>query len=160
MSDANAAVSAHRGIRGSHDQRRLTAHWPASKPAPEVAPAAPIQIEITGRALAEIFDYNDLWRSVRDRVEAMGISRLEFDHLTGLQDGYSGKLLGEAQRRRFGKESLGATLGGIGCRLVLVEDSAATAKIMARVKKRKLPRQLKLLPPTSSPADDSAQEHL
>jgi hypothetical protein len=155
MTDALATISANRGTRGAHDESRLTAHWPTIKPAPVEAVASPA-IEIKGRVLAEIADYDGLWSAVRVRVEAMGITRREFDDLTGLQEGYSGKLLGAAQRRRFGKESLGATLGGICCKLVLVEDPEATAKIMARVEKRKLKqkRPLKLLaPPCAATAD-------
>ena len=113
---------------------------------------------VNHHVLAIFDDYNGQWSAIRARVEALGITRLEFDHLTGLQEGYSGKLLGAAQRRRFGKESLGATLGGIGCKLVLIEDPEATAKIMARAQKRKLPfPKLKLLPPPRPPADEAAR---
>jgi hypothetical protein len=154
MSDAIAAVPpAHRGIRGSHDERRLTAHWPTIKPAP-AATAAPPPIKIKGRVLAEFADYDGQWAAIRARVDAMGITRHELDHLSGMQEGYSGKVLGPAQIKKFGKYSLGATLGGIGCKLLLVEDPDATAKIMARAQKRKLPLlQLKLLP-----APDPARE--
>jgi hypothetical protein len=149
MSDA---LATRVNDRGSHDERRLTAHWPTIKPAPVEAVVSPA-IEIKGRVLAEIADYDGLWSAVRVRLEAMGITRREFDHLTGLQEGYSGKLLGAAQRRRFGKESLGATLGGICCKLVLVEDPEATAKMLARAKKRRLPlRPLKLLAPPRAAA--------
>jgi hypothetical protein len=151
MSDV-AAASTYRGTRGGHDEARPTTHWPTIKPAPVEAVASPA-IEIKGRVLAEIADYDGLWSAVRVRLEAMGITRREFDHLTGLQEGYSGKLLGAAQRRRFGKESLGATLGGICCKLVLVEDPEATAKMLARAKKRRLPlRPLKLLAPPRAAA--------
>jgi hypothetical protein len=168
MTDALATISDNRTRRRGNDwgtglspaiERARAAREPkpqkpvaAIKPAPVIVQAiAPPSIEITGRVLAIFADYNGQWAAIRERVEAMGITRLQFDHLTGLQEGYSGKLLGEAQRRRFGKESLGATLGGIGCKLVLVEDPAATAKIMARVekRKRKQKRPLKLLAPPS-----------
>jgi hypothetical protein len=65
--------------------------------------------------LAEIADYDDLWRGIRGRVDAMGITREELDHLSGLQEGYSGKTLGPKQRKKFGNVSLGSTLGAIGC---------------------------------------------
>jgi hypothetical protein len=46
-----------------------------------------------------------------------------------------------------GLASIGTTLGGAGCKLALVEDPEATAKMLARVSKRKLPlRPFKLLP--------------
>jgi hypothetical protein len=89
--------------------------------------------------LAEIADYDDLWRGIRGRVDAMGITREELDHLSGLQEGYSGKTLGPKQRKKFGNISLGSTLGAIGCKLLLVEDPVQTARIMARCKFRERP---------------------
>jgi hypothetical protein len=47
------------------------------------------------------------------------------------QDGYIGKLLGGQKRKKFGKLSLGKTLGAIGCELALIEDEILTAKIRA-----------------------------
>jgi len=122
-------------------------------PAPAlVQSAASPTIEIAGRVLAEIFDYNDLWRSVRDRVDAMELTRAEVDQQAGLPDRYVAKILGPSKIRKFGNVSLGPTLGAICCRLVLVEDSEATAKMLARSEKRRRPlRQPKLLPPPSSP---------
>jgi len=80
-----------------------------------------------------------LWRAFRTRVDAMKITRLELDHLSGLQEGCSGKLLGAAQVKNFGRHSLGMTLGATCCKLVLVEDPEATAKMMARARKRQRP---------------------
>jgi hypothetical protein len=138
MSDAIAAVSANRGIRGSHDERRLTAHWPTIKPAP-VATVAPPAIKIEGRVLAKFADYDGLWGAVRARADEMGITRLELDFHAKLQDGYSAKILGPSKIKSMGTKSLGGILGGTGTYLVLVEDSQATAKIVARAKKRKQP---------------------
>jgi hypothetical protein len=152
MSDAIAAVSAHRGIRGSHDERRLTAHWPTTKPAP-VATVAPPPIKIKGRVLARFKDYDGLWAAVRGRYDAMGITRIGGDILSKLPDGYTGKLLGEAQVRKIGLHSLERVLKGTGCFLVLVEDPEASAKMMATAKelgllRRCQRRELKLLPPS------------
>jgi len=158
MSDAIAAVPpAHRGIRGSHDERRLTARWPSTKPAPEAATVAPPPIKIKGRVLARIKDYDGLWAAVRGRYDSMGITRMGGDTLSNLPDGYTGKLLGEAQVRKIGLHSLERVLEGTGCFLVLVEDPEASAKVLATAKElglfRKLQsRQLKLLPPPSPPA--------
>jgi hypothetical protein len=156
MSDANAAVSAHRGIRGSHDERRLTAHWPTTKPVP-VATAEPPPIKIKGRPLARIENYDALWNAVRSRYDAMGITRVGADTLSNLPDGYTGKLLGAAQVRKIGLHSLERVLEGTGCFLVLVEDPEASAKMLATAKElglfRKQPRrELKLLAPPSPPA--------
>jgi hypothetical protein len=125
--------------RGSYDELALTARWPSAKPKPEVPTAALPPIAIKGRVLAQITDYDGLWSAMRGRVDELRITREELDYLSGNQDGYSGKLLGPAQVKKFGKQSLGKTLRGTGCYLVLVEDPEQTEKMMARAKRRKLP---------------------
>jgi hypothetical protein len=65
------------------------------------------------------------------RSDAMQITREELDHISGNQPGYSGKLLGAKQVKKFGKHSLGSTIGAACCKLVLVEDEIQTAKIRA-----------------------------
>jgi hypothetical protein len=60
------------------------------KPAP--APAVAPPIEIPGRVLATFDDYSGLQNSIRARVDEMGLTRLEVDYLSGMQDGYSGKV--------------------------------------------------------------------
>ena len=111
----------------------------AIKPAP-VAPAiVPPSIKISGRVLAKFSDYDGMWGAFRNRLDEMGITREELDHLSGMQPGYSGKLCGPRQVKKFGKHSLGCTLGATATYLVLVEDPEQTAKIMARCKKRVRP---------------------
>jgi hypothetical protein len=83
-----------------------------------------------------ISTYDDFVRSVRDRVDELGMTRLELDHQAGLAHGHSGKLLGARQVKRIGFVSLGLVLGGIGCCLLLVEDTAQAAIIRERMKRR------------------------
>jgi hypothetical protein len=127
MTDALATIP---NDRGSHDERKLTARWPtkAAVPAPPTD-APPLKIE--GRVLAVIENYDELWSAIRIRVDEMGMTRHELDHLSGMQEGYSGKVLGPAQIKKLGPESLGATLGAICCKLILFEDPDATSKIKA-----------------------------
>jgi hypothetical protein len=61
------------------------------------------------------------------------VTREELDHLSGLQPGYSTKLLTRTHIKRFGKVSLGPMLGATGCKLLLVEDTEATARIRAQM---------------------------
>ena len=86
-----------------------------------------------------ISDYTGLVEAIRQRVDEMGLTRMELDHQAGLQSGYSGKLLSRKQLRSFGKASLGPTLGAIGCRLILVEDPAQADLIKARMTPRQRP---------------------
>jgi hypothetical protein len=85
-----------------------------------------------------ISNYNEFLDAVRERVDFMGMTRLEFDHQTGMQSGYMGKLLGRRRSKRFGEVSFDATLPAIGCRLILVEDPELTAKILARMTPRQI----------------------
>jgi hypothetical protein len=124
----------------ARDPKPPAPRTPRAKPRPRVAPAIDQpSIEINGRPLAIFDTYDGLWNAIRGRVDAMGITRLELDHLSGNQEGYSGKLLGAKQVKKFGKHSLGATLGATCCKLVLVEDPEATAKMLARANKRRRP---------------------
>jgi hypothetical protein len=107
---------------------------------PVAVPAiVPPTIELNGRVLAKVADYDGLWSAIRERVDEMEITREELNSQAQMQDGYAGKLLGPKQVKRFGIASLGKTLGAIGCRLLLVEDPVLTAKVMARYKKRTRP---------------------
>jgi hypothetical protein len=107
-----------------------TRHAPVLDPPPEQKASAVARM---------ISDYNEFVAAVRDRVDEMGLTRHELDHQAGLQEGYSGKLLGPTQIRGFGKMTLGPTLGAIGCKLLLVEDPEQTAKMRARITPRQRP---------------------
>jgi hypothetical protein len=173
MSDAHATLSDNRTKRGgrnwgippaieraraSREPKKPPAPVAATKPAPvSIHAAAPPTIEIHGRPLARIKDYDGLWAAVRGRYDAMGITRMGADTLSNLPDGYTGKLLGAAQVRKIGLHSLERVLEGTGCFLVLVEDPEASAKMMAAAKEldllRRCPRrEQRLLAPPSPPA--------
>jgi hypothetical protein len=152
MSDALATLAADRPARHTRHHDRpfgvsvnLTHAKVAREPKPpaprptrakpkqprwqEVAPA--IVREIKGRVLAIFSDYDGLWSAVRERVDDLNLTRLELDYLSGAQSGYHSKLLCGARIKKFGRCSLGDTLGAIGCKLALVEDEILTAKIRA-----------------------------
>ena len=86
-----------------------------------------------------ISTYDELVNAVRDRCDEMGMTRNELDHQAGLADGHAGKLLCKSHLKRFGLRSLGFVLGGIGCKLALIEDPEQAAKIRARMKPRERP---------------------
>jgi hypothetical protein len=86
-----------------------------------------------------IGDYSEFVQAIRDRVDEMGMTRLELDHQSGIQDGYSGKTLGPAKVKAYGLRTLGPTLGALGLKLLLIEDTAQTAKILARRQPRERP---------------------
>ena len=64
--------------------------------------------------LASFDNYDGLCNAVRERVEAIGITRLELTTYLATPTATRGKLLGPAQRKKFGKHSLERTLRGTG----------------------------------------------
>jgi hypothetical protein len=86
-----------------------------------------------------ISDYRTLVETFRARADELGLSRAEIDRLSGLPDGYSGRLLGRAaiapgvnkQRRRMLPTALDLMLGVLGLKILFIEDEAATARTIA-----------------------------
>jgi hypothetical protein len=128
---------------GPHIER---ASAPRERDKPAALPkkaAAAVAVGQPARRLTAIArtigDYPELVDAFRARVDEMGLTRLELDHQAGLQDGYSGKTLGPSRIRAYGLRTLGPTLGALGLKLLLIEDTAQTAKILARRQPRERP---------------------
>jgi hypothetical protein len=77
-------------------------------------------------------DYIDVINALRDRTDELQISREAIDSIAGLSDGYAAKLLSESPSKVLGPISMGPTLQTLGLRLMLVEDTAATARTIER----------------------------
>lgn len=75
-----------------------------------------------------------------DRREALDISLLTLDSISGVQDGYSAKLLAPKPIRNFGPDSLAAILGALALRIVRIEI-ADDPEAEARVSERWVPRK-------------------
>jgi hypothetical protein len=120
---------------------RASASREPKKPIPQEPPA--VAVDPPARRMPAvarmISNYEEFLEAVRERVDFMGMTRLELDFQTGMQSGYMGKLLGRRKSKRFGEVSFDATLGAIGCKLLLVEDPVQTAKILARMTPRQRP---------------------
>ena len=70
---------------------------------------------------------------LRQRSDDLKISRLTIDEISGLQCGYSAKLLCSQPVRGLGKTSLGPILGAMGLALVVIEDTQQLEKIRTEV---------------------------
>jgi hypothetical protein len=77
-------------------------------------------------------DYSDVISALRDRTDELQISRGAIDAIAGLSEGYSAKLLSENPSKVLGPMSMGATLQTLGLRLMLIEDTAASQRTIAR----------------------------
>src|SRR5450631_437863 len=135
MAAAHATI---RTNRSSHDESRLTAHWPTIKPAPKVATAAPLAPEMIYRV---VMDLEALQDAFVDRIMDLGVSLIEIDAAGGLTRGNAQKLLSKSDAkwcREFGGKSLGKMLKGTGLKLVLIVDDVRFGPIKEQMVRRKL----------------------
>lgn len=58
------------------------------------------------------------------------------DEISGLQSGYSAKLLAPIPMRNLGRVSLGALLGALALKMIVVKDKEAQAKIEGRLHRK------------------------
>jgi hypothetical protein len=73
--------------------------------------------------LAEVRDYDQLIAALRDRVSKLGVTCESVDHVSGLPQRYTNKLLSRHPVRMFGRRSLGPVLQSLGVKLVLTLDA-------------------------------------
>ena len=89
------------------------------------------------RRIAVVHDYAGLVSALRERAEALNISNMTIDLTSGLQSGYTGKVLSLRPKRQLGRLSLGLMLSTLGVQLVMVEDPEQLARMRPRLVKRK-----------------------
>ena len=65
---------------------------------------------MTRREIAVVQSYDELIRALRKRADELKITRETIDAVTGLQGGYSAKLLASVPIRMLGRVSLGPIL--------------------------------------------------
>lgn len=114
----------------------------------------------TARELAIVRDYDDLHAVLRARADELNVSRLTIDHVAGLQDGYTAKLLAPVPLKRVGAISMGPLLAALGLALVVVEDPEALERVSSRLVPRYSGRgathmRRSEIEPSASPAADA-----
>jgi hypothetical protein len=95
-----------------------------------------IYLELPLRSIA-VTNYTQLLDAIRRRKDELNVSFEILDAVSGLQSGYSAKLLSPRPVKRLGEVSLAALLGALGLRLVVRPDPDA----LSRVRSRLVPRQ-------------------
>ena len=88
------------------------------------------------RSMPELLD------ALRARRDALNISHETLDSISGLQSGYTSKLLAPKPIKNLGPITMGPLLGALGLAIVVVEDQAAVAAVKSRWVKRKRPQKL------------------
>jgi hypothetical protein len=86
--------------------------------------------------LGTVNSYSDLHTIMRARAEALEISREQIDYISGLQSGYSSKVLAPVPSKRLGPLTMTLMLPALGMKLVAVEDAEALAQIGTRMVRR------------------------
>jgi hypothetical protein len=81
-------------------------------------------------------DYTDLLVVARARMAQLNISFETLDAVSGVQPGYSAKLLGLNPARGLGPMSFCAIMGGLCMQLVAVPDPDAFARIKSQLDKK------------------------
>jgi hypothetical protein len=84
----------------------------------------------------EVTDGASLHEVLRQRADSLEISRSTIDHISGLQDGFSAKLLSLNKHRNITMDSLGPLLDALCLKLVAVPDDEAFARNRSRLVKR------------------------
>jgi hypothetical protein len=101
---------------------------------------------------APIRSMSELVQALRDRRDALNISHETIDSISGLQSGYTSKLLAPKPIKNLGPMSFGSILGALGLAVVVVPDPQAEAKVVERWEPRKRPNKLPL---SMSPSIDN-----
>jgi hypothetical protein len=81
------------------------------------------------RVIAEVCSYEQMVDALRARVAELQVNGEPFDHFVGLPTGYLSKLIGARPVRRLGRTSFQPVLAGLGLRLLVIEDQAATERL-------------------------------
>lgn len=83
-----------------------------------------------------IREYDDLVVALRVRMGELNISFVTLDEISGVQSGYSAKVLGPSKRKTLGPVSFGAMLGALGLKLLIIEDLQALELVKTRLQQR------------------------
>ena len=92
------------------------------------------------QAIATIHSYDDLIAVARARMDALEITFATLDSISGVQEGYSAKLLGPGHCKTLGPVSFCSIMAALGMKLLAVEDPEAMARVRQRLVKRKYRR--------------------
>lgn len=84
------------------------------------------------RRIAIVRTMDELHGAMRARAEELRMSRATLDAISGLPNGYSGKLLAPDAIKTVGRKSLGPMLETLGLQIFVVEDTEALARIQRR----------------------------
>jgi hypothetical protein len=88
------------------------------------------------KPIGTFHDYQSFVALLRARKAELGLSDLALDDAAGLTGGHSGKLLGPAQVKGIGRQTLTALLDALGLSGTLYADPAKVARIAGQWERR------------------------
>jgi hypothetical protein len=89
--------------------------------------------------LAEIHEFHELVAALKARMHELNITMDTLDAIAGLPCRFSAKILAKKPLKGLGPISLGAIIGALGLKLIVVEDEEALSLVRSRLTKRKSP---------------------
>jgi hypothetical protein len=106
--------------------------------AESIAPTEHSEIANRRTPLATVHDYDSLQRALRERADALNLSRQEIDRLGNLTPGLASKLLSPVPIKRLGNTTMPFVLAALGCCLQLVEDPESLDQINRKAQRRQV----------------------
>jgi hypothetical protein len=85
------------------------------------------------KQIAVVRDHDELHAALAARADELRVTRETLDAVSGLQSGYSAKLLAPFPSKKLNRVSLGAMLGTLGLMLIVVEDVEAFQRVKSRL---------------------------
>ncbi|MCA1414472.1 hypothetical protein I6F30_25450 [Bradyrhizobium sp. NBAIM20] len=83
----------------------------------------------------------ELIAALRDRRDELNISHETIDSISGMQSGYTSKLLAPKPIKNLGPVSFSSLLGALGLAVLVVEDPQAAARVRHLWQPRKRPHR-------------------
>jgi hypothetical protein len=87
------------------------------------------------KPLAIVHDYDGLLAALRARRVQLGVTLETVDEVGGFASRYASKLLAPHPAKNMGIMAMGALLGTLGLKLVVVEDDEALGRVRSRLVK-------------------------
>ena len=91
------------------------------------------------REIARVNEYAGFMRVLRDRADALKMTRANLDDVAGTQQGYCSKILAPVPMRTIGPVSFGALLQALGLTLIVAKDPEAMHRFAAQREQRVRP---------------------
>ena len=96
-------------------------------------------MEPVASTIGEASNYDQLIEVYRKRMAQLGLTFEVLDYLSGLQAGYSNKLLGPSQSKTIGQVSMALLNKTLALKFVAIEDLEAAAEMGPRWERRDRP---------------------